>query len=489
MQSTPRENKNTKHIFISHTTADDEFVKTLRLSLEGQGLKVWVDSRNMRGGAKLEKEIAQAIEGARQVIVVLSLQTVNSAWVRKEVQKAQEVEGQRKDEGYRVIPLLLEGMKTTALGNWFDTDPLAVPIELKLGGLSEALPAILAALRERLPNDPDPSKAVPSQPVEELILELEDPKIATQGGKRRATGTARVVYQPADNTVPRVESRRFHFAAPLGPIEADELRWYLESYHRWPTGVFAERAKRVEVRLPEWGQQLFKAALKGESADNPLHAWQQAGKQTERCFSVFVNSEAKERTTEQRKAALREAASALLSLPWELLHDGESHIFFGSSPARVRRRLPNFNAMDSVATQPPLRMLLVTARPEDESASYIDHRVIAAPVVEAVENLGELVELKILDEPTFPALLNALREAAEKGEAFHIVHFDGHGVYDPERGLGGLCFEAPSDQGKLQGRAMEFIGANRLAEAMRNYRIPLVLLNACESAKAEEDLS
>jgi hypothetical protein len=141
-------------IFISHATEDDAFVQQLREQLEGQGLTVWVDSRELVAGQQLDPEIETAIETARAVIVVLSLNTVNSAWVRKEVQKAREVEQQRKDEGYRVIPLLLEGMRPTALGNWFDTEPLGIPIQLKLAGLSEALPAILAALGERLPTDP-----------------------------------------------------------------------------------------------------------------------------------------------------------------------------------------------------------------------------------------------------------------------------------------------------------------------------------------------
>ena len=63
---------NTRSIFISHASKDDAFVKELRLALEDQGLTVWVDSRNLRGGHKLAPEIEKAIEEARQVIVVLS---------------------------------------------------------------------------------------------------------------------------------------------------------------------------------------------------------------------------------------------------------------------------------------------------------------------------------------------------------------------------------------------------------------------------------
>jgi hypothetical protein len=49
-------------IFISHATKDDAFAKELREALEGQGLSVWVDSRNLRGGVKLAPEIEAAIE-------------------------------------------------------------------------------------------------------------------------------------------------------------------------------------------------------------------------------------------------------------------------------------------------------------------------------------------------------------------------------------------------------------------------------------------
>ncbi len=161
----------TEPIFISHASSDDAFVAQLRQALEDQGLSIWVDSRSLRGGAKLAPEIGQAIEQARQVIVVLSPETVNSAWVRKEIQQALRIEKRRKGDGYRVIPLLLPGIRPSALGNWFDEDPLAIPIELAPGSLSAALPDILAALGERLPADRQSAQATEAQPVEELLLE------------------------------------------------------------------------------------------------------------------------------------------------------------------------------------------------------------------------------------------------------------------------------------------------------------------------------
>jgi hypothetical protein len=52
---------NTRLIFIFHASKDDGFVKELHEALEGQGLTVWVDSCNLRGGAKLAPEIEKAM--------------------------------------------------------------------------------------------------------------------------------------------------------------------------------------------------------------------------------------------------------------------------------------------------------------------------------------------------------------------------------------------------------------------------------------------
>jgi hypothetical protein len=114
-----------------------------------------------------------------------------------------------------------------------------------------------------------------------------------------------------------------------------------------------------------------------------------------------------------------EAATALLSLPWELIHDEEGYLF-EKLGARVRRS-------PAVPRSAPLRVLLVSPRPEDESTAYIDHRVSARPLVETLSRLGSLAKFKILEPPTFPELQAELSRAAAAGRQYHVVHFDGHG--------------------------------------------------------------
>jgi CHAT domain-containing protein len=204
-------------------------------------------------------------------------------------------------------------------------------------------------------------------------------------------------------------------------------------------------------------------------------------------FSVLVDSDLPDGSSPEAQAAAKEAATGLLALPWELLHDGRSYLFQGQNAVRVCRRLPNRYVQTHAVTDLPIRILLISPRPENAQTSYIDHRISALPLVEDVESLGELVELTVLTPPTFTALQQALQRAAAAQQPFDVVHFDGHGVYNRIHGLGGLCFEDPRDSQKLHERDMAFVDAGEMAAVVREHRIPMVFLEACQSAQAEAD--
>lgn len=477
-----------RHIFISHSSKDDDTVKKLREALQLHGRYVWVDSRELRGGDHLAETIENSIRSAGHFLALISLEALGSEWVQREVGIALE-EAARRDDGYKVISLVLPGVQPGHLKLLFPREPLHIFVKDGPTGLDEAMPALFAALGEALPQDGQAGEAVSAAPVEELILKLTDPLIKQKKKLRRAEATAELVYQPSGNRR-AVTSLRYTFRAPLGPIELEELRWYVERYFQWPSGIFKERARQLEARLPEWGKALFDAALGGKSAREPYEAWRRQG--GSRRFSVQVDFEPPEGAAPRKSALIREAASDLLSLPWEILHDGSGYLSQGGRAVRVRRRLPNRREVVTAAADLPIRVLLITSRPEVTAqgtpVGYLDHRSSALPLTEAVENLGEgLVKLDILHPPTFPALKEALRRAQEAGDPYEIVHFDGHGVYDRRVGLGALCFEDPRDQEKLGKRRMQLVHATELAAELREYGVPLIYLDACQSAQSADD--
>ena len=484
-------------IFISHATADDGFVKRLREALERANLPVWVDSRVQTGGDELLADVKEAIEQARAVLVVLSPNTVNSSWVRTEVQLALRVRKRQKQSGYKVIPILLPGIEQKALGLWFDKEPLAIKITVGPGGIEQALPSLFAALGERLPDDLQPPEVREAAPVADLILELTDLKVeAVQPGARRAVAEARLVFDPPQSGAPSIRSRPFRFVAPLGGIEADELTWYIERYPQWPVGaVVTDRARAVERNLETWGQALFKEAI-GEKQEGraAYDAWRSAGGGADRRFSVLVDDNMLAEATDDQSEQASAAATSLLALPWELIHDGSGFLFAGGRGARVRRCLPNEQPKPPIESSPPLRVLL-SPRPEEDRVPYIDHRVSARPLVEALAPLGELAELSILNPPTFAALSAELDRAEKSGRPYHVVHFDGHGVFDRSRrdgpggrqGLGALVFEHPDDVRKTFQRRSELVDCQTLSGLIKDRRVPLFFLEACQTAHAETD--
>ncbi|MGD1928511.1 MAG: CHAT domain-containing protein [Leptolyngbyaceae cyanobacterium] len=200
-----------------------------------------------------------------------------------------------------------------------------------------------------------------------------------------------------------------------------------------------------------------------------------------------------EGTPDDEVAQFREAANDLFTLPWEILHDGEGYLSQGANGVRVRRRLPNRKTTTTLQADLPIRVLLISPCPEvaDDQGTpvgYIDHRISARALVQAVNELGtDLVKVDLLRPPTFPAMKAALQQARAENDPYEIVHFDDHGMYDRQVGLGALCFEDPRDSDKLGPRLLKLIHAPDLAAELQHYGVPLIFLEACQTAQATDD--
>jgi len=74
-----------EHIFISHSSQNDAFVKKLREALELFDELTWVDSRELTGGDELKSTIEENIRAARYFLVVISIDALSSEWVQDEL--------------------------------------------------------------------------------------------------------------------------------------------------------------------------------------------------------------------------------------------------------------------------------------------------------------------------------------------------------------------------------------------------------------------
>ncbi len=86
--------------FISYCGEDDDFARRLHARLQAEKLRVWFAPEDMKGGEKSKEQIDQAIRVYDRLLLVLSEESINSDWVRHEIERARAKE---KTSGKNVL--------------------------------------------------------------------------------------------------------------------------------------------------------------------------------------------------------------------------------------------------------------------------------------------------------------------------------------------------------------------------------------------------
>lgn len=71
-------------VFLSYHSGDAQWVATLKAALEGRGVRVWLDSEQIRPGDQFPRALAGAIGAVRSIVIVLSPGAIASPWVEEE---------------------------------------------------------------------------------------------------------------------------------------------------------------------------------------------------------------------------------------------------------------------------------------------------------------------------------------------------------------------------------------------------------------------
>ena len=284
-------------------------------------------------------------------------------------------------------------------------------------------------------------------------------------------GQAEVLSWP-DNGLPELMSRA-PVAWPLDGEALEDLRWYLENYLLAPFGVWEDRGPAVAGKLAGWGDEVF--------------------------GSMFGSGPARDAYQRARDRGLeivfRSADPGLLSLPWELMRDGGRPVALEAGG--ISRSLPVADRTGTLEVPGGrLRVLMVISRPG--GTRDVGYQMVARPLLERLTAVRGQVDLTVLRPPTFDTLGLVAKQAADAGEPFHVVHFDGHGAM-PSRAAGGgaviqgrpgmvarhregvLAFEKP-------GGGSDLVGASEVAAVLANGRVPVVVLNACQSGAMGKEL-
>jgi hypothetical protein len=239
-------------------------------------------------------------------------------------------------------------------------------------------------------------------------------------------------------------------------------------------------AKRVERLMIERGEALFNAIFDGGTARRLWDA-----------IEPHLSS-----TRIEVMTGIAEAST----IPWELLRNAETRVNLAlSAQAFVRAQREGQTTLAPAKAAGKVRILLVICRPDAEGD--VPFRSVASRLLMGLSDTDrEAFDLDVLRPPTFERLSKVLRLAKENGEAYHLVHFDGHGVYADPKTLEGalltfgnvmlkgesagprgfLVFEDPGAKSRSK-----CVDGSAIGGLLRDAGVPILILNACQSAFAE----
>lgn len=97
--SRSRSTKQTYRIFVSHATSDKWLAKTICEKLESAGATTFRDDRDIDGGDDIPERLRQEIIRSKELVVLITPDSVDRPWVLLEV-------GGARLKGMRITPIL-----------------------------------------------------------------------------------------------------------------------------------------------------------------------------------------------------------------------------------------------------------------------------------------------------------------------------------------------------------------------------------------------
>jgi len=92
--------------FISYSSRDEAFASQLHTDLEKHGVRCWIDRKNMKIGDKIRSTIHRSIQAHDKLLLILSENSIDSAWVESEVETAFEKE--MRSDSVVLFPIRLD---------------------------------------------------------------------------------------------------------------------------------------------------------------------------------------------------------------------------------------------------------------------------------------------------------------------------------------------------------------------------------------------
>lgn len=102
--------------FISYSAHDQRFIENFYQDLRKEGVLCWYAPGSLKAGDKFPASITEAVQSREKLLVVLSKYSLDSDWVKQEVNLARQKEGKRKKE--MLIPICLDSAIMSSTIDW-----------------------------------------------------------------------------------------------------------------------------------------------------------------------------------------------------------------------------------------------------------------------------------------------------------------------------------------------------------------------------------
>ena len=266
--------------------------------------------------------------------------------------------------------------------------------------------------------------------------------------------------------------------APGDAAGEQMLAWYFEEHLRFPF-LDRDKERQAVTQLKQYGESLFEQVFGGVAA----HDYRSL----------------RERAFDGCRLEVTGSAGFQL-LHWEAVRDPELDGPLALRLPVTRRVALVPSRFELPSGQPTLNILLVTARPFGRRD--VGYRTISRPLLDALRQASLPVTVDLVRPGTWEALRDHLRVArGRRGGSgwYQVAHFDLHGGFsefaelDQQRLAGRLLFAGPRVEpfsGKRpflffetaeEGKAAA-VPATAVAALLAEHRVPVAVLNACQSA-------
>lgn len=107
--------------FISYSTKDQKFAERLHADLQAKDVPCWFAPHDLKTGDEIRERIDEVIRIHDKLLVIFSENSINSEWVKDEVNTAFEEEGKREEQGRKdkvLFPIRLDDSVLDVNAGW-----------------------------------------------------------------------------------------------------------------------------------------------------------------------------------------------------------------------------------------------------------------------------------------------------------------------------------------------------------------------------------